>query len=145
MNWKSDFPMPGDLIVVDKSEWYALSDGETLRVCETPHWCEPTTAVYVAPRKQVRSFWGPSHGSPDGIQPLVMSTSGGPFKTIPAEELEGLSREATVSDTFWHWIDWPRAGGGVDYQREVTLWRLPQLIDHHHRRMEHYRKEVSHD
>jgi hypothetical protein len=27
-------PVPGDLIVVERSGWYALGDGELLRVCE---------------------------------------------------------------------------------------------------------------
>lgn len=37
---KRFIPIPGDLIVVDLSEWYALKDGERLRVCEPFDWME---------------------------------------------------------------------------------------------------------
>ena len=145
MNTRSDFPQPGHLILVQRSEWYALADGEMLRVCEIPCWIENDSAIYVAPRRQVRTFWGPANGAPDGVKPMEMSTSGGPFKTVPAEELDGLEQHGTLRDSFWHWQDWPRAGGGVEYEREVTLWQLPLLIDHHHRKTERYRKEASHE
>ena len=72
-------PVPGDLIVVECSGWYALADGELLRVCECDGWATPGRDIYVAPRNQVRTFWGPEFGPPDGSQPLQMSTSGGPF------------------------------------------------------------------
>jgi hypothetical protein len=122
-------PVPGDLIVVERSGWYALADGELLRVCECDGWATPGRDIYVAPRNQVRTFWGPDFGPPDGSRPLCMSTSGGPFKTITLSLIEPLERLGTQLDTFWHWRDWPRAEGGVDYQREVTVWELTWLPD----------------
>ena len=122
-------PAPGDLIVVECSAWYALADGELLRVCECAGWATPGRDIYVAPRNQVRTFWEPDFGPPDGNRPLQMSTSGGPFKTITLSLSEPLERLGTQLDTFWHWRDWPRAGGGVEYQREVTVWKLPWLPD----------------
>ena len=141
----ASIPEPGDLILVDRSEWYALKDGQRLRVCEVPGWITDGSAIYVAPRHQVRTFWGPNYGQPDDSKPMEMSTSGGPFKTIAKSDLQGLNAESRVSDQFWHWHDWPRAGGGVDYECEVTLWRLPRLIDRHFRQMERYRKETNHE
>lgn len=122
-------PVPGDLIVVEHSGWYALGDGELLRVCECDGWATPGRDIYVAPRNQVQTFWGPDFGPPDGTKRLHMSTSGGPFKTITLSLIEPLERLGTQLDTFWHWRDWPRAGGGVEYQREVTVWKLALLPD----------------
>ncbi|MBX3439813.1 MAG: hypothetical protein KF861_20150 [Planctomycetaceae bacterium] len=138
----TQFPQPGDLILVEKSEWYALKDGQRLRVCEVPGWITEGEAIYVAPRDRVRSFWGPAFGPPDDADAGAMSTSGGPFKTVPVEELAGLQAIGRELDWFWHWRDWPRAGGGVDYQKEVTVWSLPLLIDQHYRKMAEFRKEV---
>ncbi len=87
---KKKIPIPGDLIIVEKSEWYALSDGQRLRVCETGGWIDPNKAIYTVPRRQANTFWGPNHGFPDGIKPEYMSTSGGPFKSIPFENLDGI-------------------------------------------------------
>ena len=126
---QSGIPQPGDLILVVKSEWYALQDGERLRVCERPGWVIPQRDIYVAPRHQVRTFWGPNYGPPDGKKREVMSTSGGPFKTVNLELVPAMERAARQLDTFWHWQDWPRAGGGIEYQKEVTLWRLSFLPD----------------
>ena len=122
-------PVPGDLILVDKSEWYGLKDGELLRVCEQTGWGIPGRDIFVAPRHQVRSFWGPANGPPDGKTPVRISTSGGPFKTVTLRLIKGLVQIGTQLDEFWHWLDRPRSGGGVDYQREVALWRLPLLPD----------------
>lgn len=94
-------PVPGDLIVVEHSGWYALADGELLRVCECDGWATPGRDIYVPPHHQVRTFWGPDFGPPDGIQPLTMSTSGGPFKTITlllVEPLLGRRSPAAHSD-----------------------------------------------
>ena len=122
-------PQPGDLILVERSGWYALKDGELLRVCEWAGWVTRGRDIYVAPRNQVRTFWGPDYGEPDGYKPVHMSTSGGPFKTITLSQVAPLERLGTKLDTFWRWVDRPRAAGGVEYQQEVTLWQLAWLPD----------------
>ena len=129
MSRQFDVPVPGDLIIVGRSGWYALKDGEVLRVCENAGWVLPGQELYVAPRHKVTTFWGPHHGPPDGVQKEQMSTSGGPFKTIQLKLITGLSFQDRTTDTFWHWTDWPRAGGGTDYLRDVSRWTLPYLPD----------------
>ena len=128
-------PIPGDLIIVEFSEWYALKDGERLRVCENCQWIDVGEELYVAPRNQVTTFWGPDYGQPDGTSSMEMSTSGGPFKTIKIKELERLELVGSETDTFWCWIDKPRAAGGMDRHVEVALWRLPVLPDSHYREL----------
>ena len=128
-------PIPGDLIIVEFSEWYALKDGEKLRVCENCEWMDIGEELYVAPRQQVKTFWGPDFGHPDGRKPERMSTSGGPFKTIKINELVGIELIGTEEDLFWHWQDRPRAAGGMDRIVEVAVWRLPILPDDHYRNM----------
>lgn len=137
---KRFIPIPGDLIIVDMSEWYALKDGERLRVCEPFEWMETGEEIQVAPRHQVSTFWGPSFGEPDGYMPMHMSTSGGPFKTVKIKELEGLTLVEETEDTFWHWQDTPREAGGVDYAVRVALWRLPLLPDEHYRELRELRE-----
>ena len=44
------YPKPGDLILVERSEWFAIQDGEFLRVCEEPDWVISGRDIYVAPR-----------------------------------------------------------------------------------------------
>ena len=42
-------PQPGDLILVERSDWYALQDGELLRVCvEDLHAVAPGISVPAA-------------------------------------------------------------------------------------------------
>ena len=60
---------------------------------------------------------------------MHMSTSGGPFATITLSLVAPLERVGTQFDTFWRWQDRPRAGGGLEYQQEVTLWKLAWLPD----------------
>ena len=140
---ETQFPRPGDLIQVVRSEWYALKDGQRLRVCEVPGWIDEGEAIYVTPRDGVRTFWGPFIGPPDGVKREYMSTSGGPFKTIPLTDADGLTSIGKELDWFWHWRDCFRAGGGgVDYQQEVTVWTLPLLVDRQYRQMAAYRREV---
>ena len=124
-----ELPMPGDLIDVVDSEWYALKAGGQLRVCEQPGWAVEGRDIYVVPRQQSMTFWGPTYGPPDGMKPEKMSTSGGPFKTITVVMVPKLELIEATQDWFWHWQDWPRAGGGVDYLREVARWRLSVLPD----------------
>lgn len=121
-------PQPGDLILVERSGWYALKDGEMLRVCEWPGWVIRGRDIYVAPRNSVRTFWGPDFGAPDGKKPIHMSTSGGPFKTLTLS-IVALVPVGTQFDNFWRWQDRPRAAGGVEYRREVTMWKLDWLPD----------------
>lgn len=135
---KRFIPIPGDLIIVDVSEWYAIKDGERLRVCESNQWMEVGEEISVAPRHQVNTFWGPSHGPPDGYKPLEMSTSGGPFKLVKIKELHGLELVGEEEDTFWCWQDRPRAHGGMDRKVAVALWRVSLLSDEHHRNLKAY-------
>jgi len=128
---RRDYPQPGDLIEVVKSEWYALSDGQKLRVCEDGGWTEKGVEIFTAPRHAVNSFWGPNHGAPDGIKPEYLSTSGGPFNTLKLADMEGLEHIGEQEDRFWCWQDRPRAGGGRDRNVVVQVWRLPLLIDKH--------------
>ena len=111
---KRFIPIPGDLIIVEFSEWYALKDGEKLRVCENCEWLNAGEELYVAPRHQVDTFWGPEFGPPNGYKPMEMSTSGGPFKTVNIKAHEGLELIGSESDSFWCWLDRPRASGGMD-------------------------------
>jgi hypothetical protein len=122
-------PLPGELIFVEQSEWYALKHGQQLRVCEHPGWTIAGRDIYVVPRHQARTFWGPDFGPPDGIKRERMSTSGGPFKTIRLSMIADLKWLSVTDDEFWHWEDWPRAGGGVEYRRQVNRWQLPLLPD----------------
>jgi hypothetical protein len=122
-------PQPGDLILVERSEWYALQDGGLLRVCEWEPWTTKGRDIYVAPRHQVRTFWGPNSGAPDGLKPIYMSTSGGPFRTITLSQIAPLEPLGTRLDTFWRWLDRPRAAGGIEYQQEVNYWKLAWLPD----------------
>ena len=132
---KRFIPHPGDLIIVDFSEWYALKDGEKLRVCENCEWIEVGEELYVAPLHQVKTFWGPDYGPPNGTMPMEMSTSGGPFKTVRIKELEGLELIGEEDDLFWCWKDRPRGAGGMDRLVTVALWRLPVLPDSHYREL----------
>ncbi len=124
-------PIPGDLIVVEISEWYALKDGKRLRVCENVDLAAEGDELCVAPRQQIHTFWGPNYGPPNGIKPLQMSTSGGPFKTLKINELQGLEYVGSKFDWFWCWKDRPRAGGGMRRLVEVAVWRLAFLPDKH--------------
>lgn len=131
-------PIPGDLILVETSEWYALKDGEKLRVCEPGGWIEEGEELLIAPRHQVTTFWGPQFGPPVPYLPMTMSTSGGPFKTVKIRDLLGLQLLSEEEDTFWHWADVPRAGGNIERQKKVALWSLPLLQDNHFRELQEY-------
>lgn len=137
---KRSIPLPGDLIQVAKSEWYALRDEGWLRVCEHPGWTKDGEELYVAPRFQVRTFWGPDFGPPDGVKPLRMSTSGGPFRTVRLTELEGLEPDEPAIDVFWCWQDRPRAAGGVERSVEVFIWKCRLLADAHYRRCREFQE-----
>lgn len=111
-------------------------------------WVEEGEELFVAPRQQIHTFWGPSFGPPNGIKPLEMSTSGGPFKTLKINELQGLELIGSEPDWFWCWKDRPRAGGGMRRLVEVAVWRLPVLPDSHYRELRQFgcktfRDEVS--
>ena len=130
---KGLIPRPGDLINVDFSEWEALPDGDRLRVCESTDWIDEDSEIRVAPRQKVKTFWGPATGLLDGTKPMVMSTSGGPFKNVRLANLEALERIGQVEDRFWCWSDVPRANGGIERVVTVTLWRAVVLVDGHFR------------
>lgn len=137
---KTEDAMPrcGDLIQVLRSEWYALKDGEWLRVCERPAWMQEEQAILVAPRHQVRTFWGPNIGPPDGIKPEQRSTSGGPFRTVHREHFQGLRFGGPGLDVFWCWNDVPRAGGGRERLMNINVWQCELLIDEHYRRCQEF-------
>lgn len=120
-------PQPGDLIEVAESAWYAVPSGSRVQVVE-PFWRSKSPTITICPASQCRSFWGPHHGPATFTERDVMSTSGGPFKTIPVESLE-LEDAGLVRHSFWCWKDVPRANGGEDYFREVGLWKLKKLED----------------
>lgn len=128
-----DFPKPGDLIEVLESQWYGVKAGGLLRVCESTHLLDPQNQLFVAPRSQVKTFWGPDFGPPDGSSPMSMITSGGPFKTVQLEDLETIECVGQRYDTFWCWKDIPRPKGGMDHYVQVSVWRLPLLRDNHGR------------
>ena len=89
-----NYPLPGDLIQVERSEWYALKDGQRLRVSELAGWQREGKAISVVPRKAASTFWGPQIGPPDGQRRHVMSTSGGPFKTLVLADYPDMRRQA---------------------------------------------------
>lgn len=120
-------PFPGDLISVEISRWPPLPSGGRLRVCEPSQWFEEGNLLTVAPRDLVSTFWGPESGPPEEGKPLVMHSVGGPYRILQLDSLTGLVRAGSAGDTFWHWRTQAQSGDGVQYQREVTLWRLPEL------------------
>lgn len=50
-----------------------------------------------------------------------VSVSGGPCPCVPVDTVE---RSGTVVQRFWRWKDRPRAGGGIEYNARVTLWKV---------------------
>lgn len=115
-------PQPGDLIEVTHSTWYGVQDGERAMVCE-PMFARGYGEFMIAPRNQVNSFYGPSHGPATFTSRDTMSTSGGPFKTLHVGDVE-LEYVGETMNHFWCWIDRPRANGGQRYERKVSLWRM---------------------
>lgn len=122
-------PIPGDLIIVESSQWYALKDGQRLRVCEHLDWIDLGEELTVAPRHQVNTFWGPEHGPLRERLPMSMSTSGGPFKTVKIKELQGLELVGEEEDTFWCWQHEPLTGGCITRKVIVAVWRIKLLTD----------------
>jgi hypothetical protein len=126
--WRStQVPQSGDLVLVHHSHWHALPDGGVLRVCEEMGWADPTRELVVAPRHRVATFWGPIAGRWSRGDARRMSTSGGPFRKVAVERLQGLRCWGPVRDRFWRWKDVPRAGGGIEYLAVVTLWSVRRI------------------
>lgn len=122
-------PKQGDLIDVEKSTWYAVRDGGRLMVCEPMLIMGMYPGEFcVVPRGQCNVFYGPSRGPATLTDADVMSTSGGPFKTLHVRDVE-LEYVGKTMNRFWCWQDYPRAGGGQTYEREVSLWRMRMLSD----------------
>jgi hypothetical protein len=129
-----EFPNPGDLIIVDRSDWLWLPSGNNLRVCEygePSEYMDPQSGILTAPRSMVNTFWGPNVGLSDGIKTERMKSSGGPFKWIAFDDLDGIEKLGTVTDCFWCWAGVPgnEPSDCVDRMIEVNLWRLPILLD----------------
>jgi hypothetical protein len=120
---KPEFGVPsrGDVVIVKKSNWYALADGGKLLV--VPAFWE--NKICMSPTHQIDCFWGPSNGAPrEGVE-NHMSCSGGPFISLtPANQFRKIG---TTIRQFWHWKEYPCAGGGQTYDAEVTLWELAEL------------------
>jgi hypothetical protein len=100
----------GDLIQVQTSDWEALEAGDWLRVCEPSVAAVEENLLRVAPRKRVSTMWGPLQGLPDGTQPEVMHTTGGPFRTLQITDLEELEYRGRGIDVFWCWRGAPQEG-----------------------------------
>ena len=74
-----------------------------------------------------RSFLGPSSKYSED-QTEWLTTSGGPFFTVViGEDLIGLRMVGPIKRTFWRWLDHPRADGGIEYERDVTLWEADTI------------------
>lgn len=138
-------PIPGDLIIVEFSEWYALKDYQKLRVCEHCGWHIVGEDLYVASQAQVSTFRGPANGPPDGEQPMKMSTSGGPFKTVKIRDLNGLKLIGVEEDASWCWQDQPRHMGQLTYRCRVALWQLPVFPDAHYRELKSFGVKTHRD
>ena len=65
-----------------------------------------------------RAFLGPKNKYDEG--PEFCSCSGGPAWYIPIDQL--TNTDTTKVHWFWKWKDYPRGGGGAEYQREVNVW-----------------------
>ena len=120
-------PQPGDLIQVQTSDWEVLEAGDWLRVCEPSVAAVDENLLRVAPRQRVSTMWGPLQGLPDGTQPEVMHTTGGPFRTLQITDLEELEYRGRGIDVFWCWRGAPQEGQRRDRPLRVGLWSCGRL------------------
>jgi hypothetical protein len=118
---------PGDLIQVQTSDWEVLEAGDWLRVCEPSVAAVEENLLRVAPRQRVSTMWGPLQGLPDGTQPEVMHTTGGPFRTLQITDLEELEYRGRGIDVFWCWRGAPQEGQRRDRPLRVGLWSCGRL------------------
>ena len=125
--YRTVLPQPGDLIQVQTSDWEALEAGDWLRVCEPSVAAVEENLLRVAPRQRVSTMWGPLQGLPDGTQPEVMHTTGGPFRTLQITDLEELEYRGRGIDVFWCWRGAPQEGQRRDRPLRVGLWSCGRL------------------
>lgn len=117
---------PGDVIRVHVSDFYTSEGPDELYQVEGAdnRW------VHLIRHGDIyhgRAFFGPQNeDAPETTEHLI--TSGGPFFSVMVDEsLSGLRRVGPIKRTFWRWQDYPRAGGGIEYERDVTLWEADAI------------------
>ena len=73
-------------------------------------------------------FFGPSVGPPDPEHPELdhASLSGGPWPDVAVSDL--IATGETVTARCWHWGAYRGAGMGVNYDRQVPLWRMKETL-----------------
>lgn len=71
------------------------------------------------------AFYGANSRTATGENrgPEYVSVSGGPCPFVP---LAALRLDGPTTVTFWRWVDFPRGGGGENYQRTVNGWTVTQ-------------------
>lgn len=122
----TETPIHGDIIQFKKSTWYALGNGERCMVTSQHDTFMRDAHLSLVPIKGLynKPFWGPESFRQSKE---TFSASGGPFIAFVPDAT--LRKIGTIKATFWRWKDTPRAGGGVDYEKEVTLWEADVLRD----------------
>lgn len=120
-------PVAGDLILVKETNWYA-SLGEHELYEATHHGLIRKSNLH-----QGRAFFGPSHYKADDEH---YSASGGPFIGVEGvgnwpskNRLERLEYVGVTDNNFWRWKEYPCAGGGEGYNRQVCLFTADKLVD----------------
>ena len=117
----------GDVIRVRQSTFYTSEGPDELYQVEGQ---SDDRHVHLIRHRDIyrgRSFFGPS-STYSQDQTEWLSTSGGPFfSVVIGENLIGLRAVGPIRRTFWRWRDHPRAGGGIEYERNVTLWEADTI------------------
>jgi hypothetical protein len=110
-------PRPGDVVEIVGDRYYAKNGKAGCRgVIDSTMYGEDLFMVVLG----ASAFFGCSSERPSCThEHECVSCSGGP---CPAVHLNELVAGGQISHRFWHWKDYPRAGGGVDYVRLVNLW-----------------------
>lgn len=101
-------PQPGDVAVCLNDNYYAGKVGK-----------RGVLEMHAYGEGLIMLTFGASVFRPIDQDKTYVSVSGGP---CPAIERDSLVYLGTTTQTFWHWKDRPRAGGGVDYIMNVALW-----------------------
>jgi len=118
-------PKPRDIVRLTAA-YMGLEKG-SLGVIDSPYFAADGEAMVVF---NASTFWGPTSDlasaveddmtgavlAPDGGR---VSSSGGPCPFVKLDDLKPAGR---IFHTYWRWKDLPRAGGGINFQREVDLW-----------------------
>ncbi len=115
----------GDVIRVCQSAFYTSEGPDELYQVEGQSDDRHVHLIRHGDIYRGRSFFGPSsHRS----EIEWLTTSGGPFfSVVIGEDLLGLRRIGPIKRTFWRWRDYPRADGGIEYERDVTLWEADAI------------------